>query len=322
MAKEDYYTVLGVSRKASSEEIKKAYRRLARKFHPDVTGNDEAAAEKFKQVQEAYDVLHDAKKRQTYDQFGHAGDFRDTQGGWPGGPGGFRSKAGGQNINFDFSDIFGGQGGGGGFGDIFEQLRQRQGGGHPRQQAQPQRGKDIEHKVQLSFMEAIEGTSRDVIISSRGPDGKAGRERLSAKIPAGVDHGSKIRLRGKGEPGSGGHGDLIIQVDVRAHDYFEREGNDIYLDVPLTIFEAANGTKLDVPTLSGTTTVTVPAGTGHDKKLRLKGKGVSSQKGKVGDMYLNLKITLPEKIDKASLQLLEEFSQKNPQDDLRQHWQL
>lgn len=323
MAKRDYYDILGVPRTASADQIKSAYRRIAKQYHPDATGNDAKASEKFKQAQEAYEVLHDAKKRQAYDQYGHAAENMGGGGGWPGGAepwGGQRSPGG--STHFDFSDIFSGGGGGGGFSDIFEQLR-HQGGRRTARQAQPRRGRDIEHNVRLSFTEAVNGTTRDVILSSKHPDGQSNRERLSAKIPAGVNDGSKIRLRGKGEPGPGGNnGDLIINVNVEKHPYFNREGNDIYLDVPVTMTEAALGTKLDVPTLSGTTTVTIPPGSSGGKRLRLKGKGIKGHRSKSqGDMYLILKIAVPDKMDETSEQLLRDFEQKNPQPDIRKHWQ-
>lgn len=316
MTKNDFYNTLGVSRTASGEEIKKAYRKIAKKHHPDATGNDPKAAETFKQAQEAYEVLSDSQKRQTYDQYGHAGA---KMGAGPGGP--WSARRSGSGMNADFSDMFGG-GGGGGFSDIFEQLR-NQGGRRPSPAAPPRRGRDIDHKVQISFDEALSGTTRDVVLTTRQPDGQSSRERLSAKIPAGVSTNSKIRLRGKGEPGHGGNnGDLIIHVTVEDHPYFHRDGNNITLEVPLTIAEATLGTKLDIPTLSGETTVTIPPGSSGGKKLRLKGKGIKGHRSKTnGDMYLILKISVPEKLDKASKKLLQDFEEMNPQTDIRKHWQ-
>jgi curved DNA-binding protein len=317
MPNKDYYDVLGVSRTAGGDEIKKAYRKIAKKHHPDVTGNDTQAAETFKQAQQAYEILSDSKKRQAYDQYGHAAEKMHPED-WPGAgssnPWSVR-RTHRSSANVDFSEMFGGAGGGG-FGDIFEQLRNQQS-----QQAAttaPRRGRDIEHKVQISFDEAIHGTTRDVILTSRQPNGQSKRERLSAKIPAGVNHNGKIRLRGKGEPGQGNNnGDLIIQVTVAEHPYFSRDGNDISLDLPLTITEATLGTKLDVPTLDGVTTVTIPPGSSGGQKLRLKGKGVK----KNSDMYLNLKITVPDNIDDDSENLLRQFDKKNPQPDIRKLWQ-
>jgi DnaJ-class molecular chaperone len=328
MSKRDYYEILGVSKSASKEQIKKAYRRLARKYHPDATGNDEKAAEQFKEVQEAYDVLNDAQKRKNYDQFGHAG-VNMGAGGGPGAGKSYRwsSSGGGGGMPFDFADIFGvgiggraGSGGMGGIEDLFEQMHQQSGqrGGR---RVQSQRGKDIEHAVRIGFMEAILGSTREVVLSMQRPDGAQGRERLSVKIPAGVDTGSKIRLRGKGEPGrmGGDSGDLIIKIKVEEHPWFRREGLDVYLDVPLSITEAVLGTKVDVPTLEGHTTVTIPAGSSSGRKLRLTGKGVQDKK-KTGDMYLVLKIVTPGKVDEMSQELLREFAEKNPQVDLRGQW--
>ncbi|MBN1765577.1 MAG: J domain-containing protein [Sedimentisphaerales bacterium] len=325
MAKRDFYDVLGVKRGSSLEEIKKAYRSLARKYHPDVTGNDKAAAEKFKEVQEAYEVLSDAHKRRTYDRFGHAAG---NMGGGAG-PGGGRtytwssSGGGNQKVNFDFSDIFeGGDFGGGGFESIFEQMRNQSGRGSKRARRQGRRGEDIRHKVRLSFNDAISGTTQEIIMTITQADGKNRQERISVKIPSGVHTGSKIRLRGKGQPAPGGNGDLIITVEVEEHPYFRRDGSDILMDLPLTVTEAFLGTKVDVPTLSGATTVTVPAGSSSGRKLRLKGRGIKSQKtGTTGDMFLVLKIVPPEKMDQASQELLKEFAQKNPQEDIRKAWE-
>ncbi len=336
MAKRDYYEVLGVSRGASKEEIKKAYRRLAKKYHPDHAGKDKSAEEKFKEVTEAYDVLSDAKKRESYDRFGHAGVKMDGAGaGWPGGAYHYQSGPGGGGVHFDFSEIFGGggsrgragnvsdffgSGGSGSMEDIFEQLRQQQ-GSRRRRSATPQRGRDIEHSLTISFDEAINGTSRDIEATVVQSDGARRKERISIKIPAGVDTGSKVRVRGKGQPGHGGDGDLMIKIQVADHKYFRRDGSDIYLDVPLTFAQASLGTKIDVPTLTGTTTVTIPPGSSCGRKLRLKGKGIKSSKGsEIGDMYLDLKIVPPEKLDEESKKLLEKFAQLNPQNDLRRHW--
>ena len=323
MAKRDYYAVLGVARSASTEEIKSTYRRLVRKYHPDVSGNDKGATERFKQVQEAYEVLGDTEKRRAYDRFGHASAHmgRGTDPAW--GQTWNAGGAGSRASHFDISDIFGG-GGEGGLEDVFAQVRHSRNRRVRGRRPAAQQGADIEHKVQVTFDEAIAGTERDVITTIRGPMGKESRERLTVKIPAGVGNGSKIRLRGRGQPGVGGkNGDLIITTDVEGHRYFQREGDDIYLEVGLTIAEAVLGGRIDVPTLSGMTTVTIPPGTSGGKRLRLKGKGVRSYKTeKTGDMYLNLKIVAPGDLDEESRDVLREFSQRNPQDDIRKDWQL
>ncbi|MCK4628991.1 MAG: DnaJ domain-containing protein [Sedimentisphaerales bacterium] len=327
MSKKDYYDVLGVPSGASADQIKKAYRRLARKFHPDATGNDKKAAERFKEAQEAYDSLSDPQKRQAYDTFGHAAANMGS-GPFGGGPGAGRSYArrgGSDGIHFDFSDFFGGSGGVAGHGgieDIFEQLRSQQGRRVARKRPQPQRGRDIEHTVRISFDEAVNGVSRDIVMTVTQSDNKRRQERLAVKIPPGVDNGSKIRLRGKGQPGPGGrNGDLLITIQVDEHPYFERQGNDIYLEVPMSVTEAALGTRIEVPTLSGTSTVTIPPGSSSGRKLRLKGKGIKSQKTKTnGDMFLTLKIVPPVEIDEDSKQLLQDFAKENPQPDLRKNW--
>ncbi len=327
MGKRDYYDVLGVSRSATEGEIKKAYRRLARKYHPDVTGNDKAAAEKFKEVQEAYDVLNDPEKRKVYDQFGHAGT--GGGGGAPGGGGAWRSytwKSGVPNGGgFDFSDLFGGMGGGRrgrgsmGIEDLFEQFARRGQGGYGGGEYEEEvRGEDIQHSVQIGFEEAVRGTTREIVTAVQQSDGGRRQERLSVKIPAGIADGGKIRLRGKGQPGPGGNsGDLILTVRVAEHPYYTREGKDLVLEAPLTFEEAAVGTKIEVPTLQGPTMVTIPPGSSSGRKLRLRGKGIEHKDGTKGDLYLKLKIVPPAALDEESKDLLRKFTERNPQKDIR-----
>ena len=313
--KRDYYEVLGVSKSASGDEIKKAYRKLARKYHPDSGGDTKENVEKFHEVQEAYDVLSDKNKRSKYDQFGHsAQNFAGA-----GGPGGFRT-----NVNgVDFSDIFSGMGGGGGgfggFGgiaDIFEQMR----GGRPGRNAghrQPVKGKNVEYSLTIGFMESVNGSTREVSLTITDPNGSRRVEKLSVKIPAGIDNGGKIRLRGKGQASSGGpNGDLILNITVASHPYFKRDGNDIIVDLPVTIAEAALGAQVEVPTLTDRTMVNIPAGSPSGRKLRLKGRGIKTSAA-TGDMYLVLKIVVPAGIDDKSAELLKEFCKLNPQNDLR-----
>jgi len=335
MAKRDYYDVLGLPRSASAEQIRAAYRRLAKKYHPDVAGKDASASERFKEVQEAYEVLSDPQKRQQYDRFGHV--FEHEGAAWPGAgagwPGAGTARAGsgagtrgrtytwssgGPGVEgFDFSEFFGGFGTGGAE-DIFERLRGRSAGPQGRQQ----RGQDVQHTINVTFEEAINGTKRELVLTIPQADGSTRRERLSVKIPAGIDDGGKIRLRGKGQPGMGGqNGDLIITTVVEPHRYFRRDGNDILLDVPVTVSEAALGAKVNVPTLDGQTKVTIPPGSSSGQKLRLKGKGVKSHRThKTGDMFLVLKVVVPKGIDKESRRLLEEFARRNPQHDVRKEW--
>lgn len=321
MAKQDYYDVLGIPRSASTEQIRSAYRRLAKKYHPDVAGKDPSASDRFKEVQEAYEVLSDTQKKQQYDRYGHV--FEQGQAGWPGtgaqgrtytyGPG--DPQAGG----FDFSEFFGGFGGSGA-GDIFDRLGGR--GAGPQQQHRQQRGQDVEHSVTISFEESINGTNRELVLTIPGPDGAVKRQRLSVKIPAGIDNHGKIRLRGKGQPGMGGqNGDLIITTVVQPHRFFHRDGSNILLDLPVTVGEAALGAKVNVPTLDGHTKVTIPPGSSSGQKLRLKGKGVKSHKTqKTGDMLLALKVVVPKGIDAESQRLLDEFARRNPQDDIRKQF--
>ncbi|MBN2210460.1 MAG: DnaJ domain-containing protein [Sedimentisphaerales bacterium] len=326
MAKKDYYDVLGVSRTASPEEIKKAYRRLARKYHPDVTGNDATAAEKFKEVQEAYDVVGDPEKRRTYDRFGHVGSagVGNAGGPWAGGRTyRWSSGPGGQGVNINLEDLFGGAGGSvGGFSDLFEHLRGAQAGMGGRRRRAPVRGEDIEHQVQISFQEAVHGAQRDIVLTSQDDQGNEKRQRITVKIPPGIDNGGRIRVRGKGQPGTGNEpGDLIIRVEVQPHPWFDRDGEDLFLEAPISLTEAVLGAKIKVPTLEGTTTVTIPPGSNSGRKLRLRGKGLRSPKtGEQGDMYLRLKIIVPNDLDESSRKLFEEFARKNPQEDIRADW--
>ena len=324
MAKRDYYDVLGVSRTASSDQIRTAYRKLARKYHPDVNKAADAAS-KFKEATEAYEVISDADKRQKYDQFGHAGPGMPFggQGAPGGGPGGGRAYTwngqGGEGYGgpggpggVDFDDLFGRGGGGGGFSgmsldDILASLGAGRRGkrGRATQQSAPQ---DMQHEVALDFLQAVRGTTVGLRLQS--PDGRGG-ETINVKIPPGVSEGSKVRLRGKGSAG----GDLYLITHIREHPYFRRDGADIYVDVPISMTEAALGAKVDVPTLDGTSTVTVPPGSSSGRNLRLRGKGIASAgaAGK-GDQYVVLKVVVPKTISPKGVQLLKQFSEAEPFD--------
>ena len=310
MAKRDFYEVLGVKRSAAVDEIKSAYRKLARKYHPDANKAPGAAA-KFNEATEAYDVLSDATKRKTYDRYGHAGP---GAGFGPGYPGAGQAERGGQGAGFDFSEFFGGGGRGGGTGfagmsldDILQALGGGQRRGRRREPRAPQRGSDSETHLTLDFLQAIAGTSTRIRISRQAPDGSEQQETIEVKIPPGVKDGSKIRVRGKGGLGAGSPGDLYIIVDVRPHEYFRREGDDIYVSVPISITEAALGAKVDVPTLDGTSTVTVPPGTGGGRKLRLRGKGVHRREAQAGDLYVVIQIVPPPSLGEREKQLLTEL---------------
>src|SRR5688572_8674173 len=287
MAKRDYYDVLGVSRTASADEIKKAHRKLVMQHHPDRNKGDAKSEQKFKEAQEAYDVLSDPQQRANYDQFGHAGV---GAGGAPGGGGdpyeAYRRAAGaggaggrnqrwqaGPNVSvedFDFNDA-------GGFGDIFEQFfgaQARGGRSAPRGRARPQERSspipDAETTVTLTFEQAARGTTLPLQLSR---DGRV--ETIEVKIPPGVKEGSRIRIRGKGHEGAGGqHGDLFIITHVQAHPYFKRDGMDVLLDLPVSLYEAIQGAKIQVPTLDGPVTLSVPPGASSGAKLRIANRGI------------------------------------------------
>lgn len=313
---EDYYKILGAKRSASQAEIQKAYREMARKYHPDLADDKDAAKERFQQIQQAYDVLNDTEKREMYDRYGAS--FEQMAGGSHArgrqGPGG----ASFQYDDVDFSQLFGqgGPGRGGPGGSPFEQIfRQFQGGGGPRpQRPEPrrQRGADLQHKLTVPFPTAVQGG--EARVSVRRPNGKV--ESISVKIPAGIEDGKKIRLRGQGEPSpSGGPaGDILITVHVAPHPYFSRRGNDLEVQVPVTLAEAARGGKVEIPTPKGTISLTIPAGTSSGKRLRLKGQGIESQSGQAGDLFAVISIQLPDKLDKEALRLIQDFDQKTPFD--------
>jgi DnaJ-class molecular chaperone len=306
MAKRDFYDVLGVKRAAAPDEIRSAYRKLARKYHPDANKAAGAAA-KFNEATEAYDVLSDAEKRKAYDRYGHAGPGAGFGAGYPGAGAG-RGQPG---AGFDFSEFFGGGGRGGGSGfagmsldDILQALGGGQRRGRRREPRAPQRGDDSQTHLTLDFLQAIAGTSTRIRISRQAPDGSEQQETIEVKIPPGVKDGSKIRVRGKGGLGAGSPGDLYIIVDIRPHAYFRREGDDIYVSVPISITEAALGAKVDVPTLDGTSTVTVPPGTAGGRKLRLRGKGVRRGQEDAGDLYVVIQIVPPPSLGEREKQLL------------------
>ena len=312
---EDYYKALGVKRSASQQEIEKAYRKLARKHHPDLNPDDKTAAEKFKKIQAAYDVLNDPEKRKLYDRYGS--DFEAAGGGraWEafrggGGPEGFEGV--------DFSQLFGQGGGAGGIGGIEDLLRQFTGRGRRGRRGQTfTRGMDLQHELQVPFTTSITGGQAQ--LSIRRSDGHV--ETLTVKIPPGIEDGQTIRLRSQGVPSSAGGppGDLLIKVHVAKHPYFHRQGNDLEVAVPVTLAEAARGAKVDIPTPKGIITLKVPPGTSSGKRLRLKGMGVASQSG-LGDLYAEIQIALPETLDDDALELirrLDRLHPHNPRADLR-----
>lgn len=381
MAKKDYYNILGVKKDAKADDIKKSYRRLARKFHPDVNPGDKVSEDKFKEVQEAYDVLSDDKKRKVFDRFGYYADNLDPDAspfssGAPGGAG----PAGG----FDFSgfDFSAGQtsGGGSSFRDIFSDLFG--GGGSSARAAQPEpprampkRGRDIEIPLALSFEESFTGLTTNITVNrseqcsrcqgagdTGGPvvqcstckgtgqvmktggrlqfsqacsdcEGTGRRrepcslcngkgvtpksEQVKIKIPAGVDTGSRVRVPKKGHGGRLGAepGDLFILTNVGKHPFLTRKGDNVYITVPITVSEAALGTKIEVPTVEGKAQLKVPSGTESGQKFRLRERGFPSLRNPSlrGDQFVEVKITLPRVISEETKTVLREFERLNPE---------
>jgi DnaJ-class molecular chaperone len=322
MMDEDYYKILGIARNASQAEIQKAYRDLARKYHPDLNPEDKSAKRKFQRVQQAYDVLNDADKREMYDRYGSSFESMGA-GGEPGGWRTYQSGPGGfEDVDFGqfFGQRAGGEGPGGfdsGFAEIFRQFTRA--GGGPRARSRAARGADLHHEVQIPFRTAV--TGGEARLSVRRPGGKV--ETIAVKIPAGVDDGKKIRLRGQGQPGAAGGqaGDLLITIRVQPHPCFRRDGKHLELTVPVTLAEAALGAKIDVPTPQGTITLTVPPATSSGKRLRIKGRGVRPPSGEAGDLYAEIQIVLPDKLDERSAELIREFDQRQSQSPrTRLHW--
>src|SRR5690348_6573067 len=385
--KHDYYETLGVPRKSSAEDIRKAYRKLARKYHPDLNPGDKAAEERFKNVQEAYDVLSDSKKRQMYDQYGVY-----SENGFPGaGPaGGGASSGGGPNMDFggfDFSDFASGAAGPGpgahhtetgGFRDIFSQFFGGRGGGA---QAPPEKGGDLEYVMDIDFWQAIRGTQARLNITryevcdtchgtgstgsgevtcpqckgsgnvtqmagamkfnltcpkcggsgklrnacpTCGGDGRVTRtETVDVRIPPGARNGSRLRVPGKGNAGTQGApaGDLYITTKVEEHPFFHREGDNIEIAVPVTVWEAALGAKIEVPTIDGRTLLKIPQGTKNGQRFRLREKGVASQRtGERGDQIVEVKIESPEPRDEETRELLRKLSKLHPEDPRAEMW--
>ncbi len=369
MAKRDFYEVLGLNKSASKDDIKSAYRKLAKKYHPDLN-HEPDAADKFKEVQEAYDVLYDDKKRQMYDQFGMAAFEQGASTGGAGNPfqgGGFSSQGFG---DIDLGDIFSSFFGGGSRG------------GRRQQNYGPRRGDDALQRIRVPFMDAILGkkvlvpvsydekcttcngtgakSTSDIetcpdckgqgfvrtqqrtifgvmegqttcskcggsgkIIKNKCPDcqGKGYKHikrDLEVNIPAGINAGQQIVIKGKGERGinGGDNGDLYLEIVIVPHEYFKREGNDIHINVPISVIDAILGKKIDVPTVYGDVEVDVPAGTQPDQVLRLKGRGVKDLRTSApGDQYIHVQIKTPTKISKEQKELLEKYQKLEKKDD-------
>jgi DnaJ-class molecular chaperone len=306
---DDYYETLGVQRNASDNEIKQAYRKLARKYHPDRNPGDKQAESKFKEIQEAYDVLSDTTKRSQYDRFGKAGlgagaqNARGGPGGfhfeWGPGPGGFQQEMDPGQAAEMFRQFFGGGGSGPvDMDSIFGQPRTRSGRGRRRAPAE-----EVETEVSIPFVTAALGGAVTLQVD--------GRE-LSVKVPAGVEEGQALRLQGQA-PGGGA---LKLKLRIEPHPYFRREGKNLVLEVPLSLPEAVLGTKVDVPTLDSTRlTVKVPPGASSGTRLRLRGRGIAG-----GDQYIEIKVVVPAAKDDRSRELIEEFARLNPQDPRAGLW--
>jgi curved DNA-binding protein len=308
----DYYQVLGVAKNASEKDIKQAFRKLARKHHPDVNPGDRGAEQKFKEINEAHEVLSDPEKRRKYDQLGANWKQYEqyARGPSPGGFGGFR-------VDFE------GPGGGGGFSDFFKTffgggidledlIGQATGGnrGGRRERgargfgATPEAGRDVSAVVEVTLEEAHQGTTRRMSI-----EGGAGAAAFDVRIPPGVKEGSKVRVSGKGEKSLGGSaGDLYLEVKVKPHSLYRREGDDLYVDVPVTFAEAALGAEIEVPTLLGRARIRVPAGSQTGRLMRLKGKGMPRLRaGEPGDLFAKLVVVVPKELQPRELELVKEL---------------
>jgi len=313
----DYYQVLGVSRNASADDIRRAYRRLARKYHPDVSDEPDAQ-KKFAEVQDAYQVLSDDEKRKAYDRFGHAGVGTGAPGAGAGaGAGGGR---GGPNVHWYTST---GRGGPQGFeaddiSSIFDEMFGgasgspfgATGGRTTHARPRPQRGEDLHHTITVTFMTAAQGGTERLRLQSG--------ETIDVKIPAGIDDGAKLRLRGRGRPGAhgGSTGDLLVTVRVGGHPYFRREGLNLLIDVPVNIAEAALGASVTVPLLKGTVDIKIPPGVSSGRKLRIKGRGITDSKANTGDFLAVVQIVGPQPLSDQGRKLVEQLASEltNPRE--------
>jgi molecular chaperone DnaJ len=309
--KRDYYEVLGVSRNATPDEMKKAFRKLALKFHPDKNPGDKKSEDKFKEVSEAYETLSDEKKRQVYDQFGHAGaqaGFRPGSNPFEGfggaGAAGFGQQGGPEN----FQDIF---------GDIFTDFFQsRPGGPRPggpggaRPSGARSRGADLRYTLSISFEEAATGTDKTISFI-RQRNGKEESAKLAVTVPAGVKVGQRLKLRGEGDafPGGGATGDLYVIINIQDHSLFKRVENDVHMDLPLSFVDTTLGTSLDIPTLTGKASLKIPAGTPSGQLFRLKGKGFAAIGGAApGDMLVRVVIDVPRELNEEQKEVLKKQS--------------
>lgn len=314
----NYYDILGVPRDASDEEIKKAFRKLARQYHPDVARDKKLAEEKFKEINEAYEVLGDPDKRRKYDTLGanwQAGAEFEPPPGWRGraweAPGGGRAREfhfGGTGFSDFFEQFFGSGGGWSGLGEMFERTR----GGGPTAGGPARRGEDIEGDLLVTLEEAFRGSVRTVSLQRVDPrTGRAATDSFKVRVPPGVQDGQTIRVPGKGADGAGGAppGDLFLRVRLAAHPDFRPRGADLYHDLALAPWEAVLGTTVKVPTLDGSVTLRVPAGTNNGRQLRVRGRGLpGGPSGERGDLYVVVNIELPGQLTAEERELWEKLS--------------
>lgn len=354
MAK-DFYKTLGVARDADEKAIKSAYRKLAREFHPDVNPNNPNAESKFKEISEAFQVLSDADKRKLYDQWGD--DFDKIPPGYTGGPGpssggGGYSRGGGTPGaagggygtgpgGIDIEELlrqaqraqsgrggqgampggFGGQSGAGqgAGGGMFEELFGNFRGGGAAKRG-PQKGGDVEQPVDISFAESVKGTQRRLNLIIRSDDGREEKRDVTVKIPAGVSSGTRVKVSGKGASSSNGgaNGDMFLKVNVRSDPFWKRDGNNLKIEVPVSFAEAALGAQIPVPTMEGTVTLKIPAGTQSGQTFRLSGRGIQPKSGSAGDEFVTVKVAVPRDLSERETELIEELRALRP-DDVRSH---
>lgn len=311
--RQDLYAVLGVARDADEDTLRKAYRKLARRFHPDVNPGDAPAEERFKAISEAYGVLSDEQRRAAYDEFGEvsleagfdvekAREAREAFGARFGGAPGGAGYSGEEAFHF------------GGLEDLFGDLFSRRGWSEAQR---ARRGPDLDAELELDFMDAVHGGERRITLMRPRADGSAAPETVTVRIPAGVSDGGSIRLRGKGGEGLAGGpaGDLNARIRVRPHRLFRREGRDVTFDLPVSLREATLGAEIKVPTLDGRVTLRVPAGTDSGARLRLRGKGVSDPTGgPAGDLYAVVQIRVPKDLPPDLVEALEKLAEHEPAD--------
>jgi curved DNA-binding protein len=313
MEYKDYYKILGVDRSATEKEIKKAFRKLARQHHPDVNPDDPKAEERFKEINEAYEVLSDPEKRRKYEQLGADWQRWQQRGGRPGDFDWSRwttgQPGGGVHVHYgtpeDLEDLFGG---GGAFSDFFSQIfgGGMGGGGGYQYQVRPQRGRDYEQPVEISLQEAYYGTTR--VLQKDG-------QRLEVKIPAGSKTGTRVRMSGEGGQGAAGApaGDLFLRVTVLPDPRFERRGDDLYTSVTVDLYTMVLGGEVRVPTMTGEVALTIPAGSQNGRTFRLQGKGMPRlrQPDKHGDLYASVQVRLPTRLTSRQQQLFEELRESD-----------